>query len=226
MRIRLSMFSYDNLSASLYFHGIHFTYKFSDYIPKDTINYINSIKHTETAFSLEKDAIMYPYRRTLSFPDSFDLRRYIVMEYEKAIKNKHLPLSDKSQYQISPSYPFGSRQYRTEFKIENIEFHDGYYYVSILKDGKKDTSIKSLYVKDRNSYESLSYLTKYFRKRMPNNLAIIYTKDMVIALDHPIMLNNYIKILYDNMSIHGEWWEDVQNSNKRTLKHCISHTKM
>lgn len=224
VKIRLSMLSYNSLNASLYFHGIHFTYKFSHYIPKGTINYINSIKHTETALILEKITLLYPYGRTLSFPDRFDLGRYIIMEYEKAQKNKHLLLSGKSQYQISASSQFESRQYRTEFKIENIEFHEGYYYVSILKDGKKDTSIKSLYVKDRNSCESLSYLTKYFQKRMPNNLAIVYTKYNVLRLDHPLMLNNYIKILYENMNVRGEWWGDVHNSNKKTLAHCITHS--
>lgn len=226
MRIRLSTLMYDNLSASLHTHRMSFTYKFSHYIPKETIKYINKIKDTSKVFHLEKDVVMYIINRRLFFPDWFNLERYIVTECDKIKKQEHLTLSglNRKQHPVLSPYQFGGRQYRTEFKIENIEFHDGYYYVSILKDGKKDTSIKSLYVKDRNSYESLSYLTKYFQKRMPNNLAIVYTKYNVLRLDHPLMLNNYIKILYENMNVRGEWWGDVHNSNKKTLAHCITHS--
>lgn len=226
MRIRLSTLKYDNLSASIHTNRMSFTYKFSHYIPKETIMYINKIKDTSKVFDLEKDVVMYIYNRRLFFPDWFDLGRYVVTECDKIKKQEHLTLSEsnRKQYPMLSSYPFVGRQYRTELKIENIEFHDGFYLVSILKDSQKDTSIKSLSIKDRNSYKSLSYLTKYFQKRMPNNVSIIYTKYNVLGLDHPMMLNNYIKILYENMNVHGEWWGDVQNSNKRTLSHCVTYS--
>ena len=104
--------------------------------------------------------------------------------------------------------------------IDNIEFYDGFYLIWLLKNGEKDTSISPLRVNDTCSYTFLHLVHKYLSNNFPLGIQIVYSEKTIIELTKPYLLSNYIRVLHDNIDIRGEWWEEVQNERKPSLKQC------
>ncbi len=112
------------------------------------------------------------------------------------------------------------QQQKTRLEIENVEFHDNYYLVWIIRQGKKDVSIKPLKVADNNSLHCLRLIHKYFSDRFPKGIEIIYDSQRVISLTQEYTLGSYIRVLNESIDERGEWWEEVQNDRKPSLAVC------
>lgn len=103
---------------------------------------------------------------------------------------------------------------------ENIQFFDGFYTVSIIKNAQIDLSIKPLVVHDSNSLACLRHVHRYFTDRFPKGRRIEYDREKVTGINPPYTLSLYVRTLHDNMDVPGEWWEEVQNERKPTLNQC------
>ena len=112
----------------------------------------------------------------------------------------------------------------TVLNIENIEFFDGYYAVSLIENGRKNQAITPFVVHDEYSKSYLRHIHPYFIDRFPKDLLIEYDNEKIIRIVPQIRLKKYIRTLDGNKDIHGEWWEDVQNERKPTLSHCRNKT--
>ncbi len=109
---------------------------------------------------------------------------------------------------------------KSSLGIDNIEFHDGFYLIWLLKNGERDTSITPLRVDDTCSYTSLRLVHKYLSDNFPHEIQIVYTEKNIIELTKPYLLSDYIRVLHDNIDIRGEWWNELQNERKPSLKNC------
>lgn len=116
--------------------------------------------------------------------------------------------------------PKTGKEQRTMLEIDNVEFHDHYYLIWIIRQGKKDTSITPLKVADSNSLHCLRLIQKYFSERFPKGIEIIYDSQRVISLTQVYILSSYIKVLNANIYEHGEWWKEIQNDRKLSLAMC------
>ena len=161
---------------------------------------------------------------SLVFVD-FDLSGFIreMREMVKEIKHSQshsLPKNSSTQFKIE-SIPIPTPTVQiNSLGIANIEFQDGFYMVWVLRNGEKDMSISPLKIKDTCSYSSLRFVQKYLSDRFPQGIQIIYTEESIIKLTNPYLLSDYIRELHDNINTHGEWWEEVQNERKPSLKQC------
>ena len=122
------------------------------------------------------------------------------------------------QKQPVPLKPFPQQKVR--LGIENVEFHEGYYLIWIIRQGKKDMSIAPLRITDTNSLPCLRLIQKYFAERFPKGIDVIYDSQHVVGLSQAYTLGSYIKVLNNNIDEHGEWWEEVQNDRRPTLAAC------
>ena len=111
---------------------------------------------------------------------------------------------------------------KTKITIDNIEFFDGYYQVSLICNGEKDKIIKPLKVMDDYSSLCLRHVNRYFFDRFPKDIVIDYNDKKILGINPPYVLSQYIRILHDNKDVHGDWWEDVQNECKPSLSSCRS----
>ena len=102
--------------------------------------------------------------------------------------------------------------------IDNIEFHDGSYYVWLIIHGKRLNSIEPLKVLDSSSYSCLRFVHKYFADRFPKDVQIEYDEKRVLRITKPYTLSHYVRVLCNNMYAKGEWWEEVFNARKPSLK--------
>lgn len=122
------------------------------------------------------------------------------------------------QKQPVPLKPFPQQKVR--LGIENVEFHEGYYLIWIIRQGKKDMSIAPLRITDTNSLPCLRLIQKYFAERFPKGIDVIYDSQHIVGLSQAYTLGSYIKVLNNNIDEHGEWWEEVQNDRRPTLAAC------
>jgi len=163
-------------------------------------------------------------KRTFEFVN-FDLRGFIneMREMVKEIKHSQLhslPKNNSNQSKIENTpIPTPTVQI-ISLGIANIEFQDGFYLVWVLRNGEKDMSIAPLKINDTCSYSSLRFVQKYLSDRFPQGIQIIYTEKSIIKLTNPYLLSDYIRELHDNINTRGEWWEEVQNERKPSLKQC------
>lgn len=110
----------------------------------------------------------------------------------------------------------------TNCGIDNIEFYDGYYIVSLWVNGKKSQDIQPLKVNDADSYAILRHVHRYFADRFPKDIKIEYDDKRIIGIKPPYVIGYYIRTLQKNIDVHGEWWEEIQNERKPSLKQCRS----
>ncbi len=152
----------------------------------------------------------------------FDLCRFVTSLKEKYSRTSHKEKYSKvvessavieqpSQSQIAGKVKLG---------VENIEFYNGYYVIVLIKNGIKDLSITPLTVVDSHSNACLRYVHRYFSERFPDDIDILYSKTKITGLTKPYILNKYIKVLHNNIDVRGDWWEEVQNERKLSLKQC------
>ena len=92
--------------------------------------------------------------------------------------------------------------------IQNIVFHDYYY---LIKDTTSNL-IRPLKIEDKCSRESLRYVTKYLADQFPNNIVINYDNNAIISISEPYKVEDYVRLLYDNLGKEGEWWDDILES--------------
>jgi len=123
-----------------------------------------------------------------------------------------------SQKQPVPLKPLPEQ--RVRLGMENVEFHEGYYLIWIIRQGKKDLLITPLRIADTNSLPCLRLIHKYFADRFPRGIDIIFDSHHIIGLSQAYTLGSYIKVLNNNLVEYGEWWEEVQNDRKPTLAFC------
>ena len=108
--------------------------------------------------------------------------------------------------------------------IENICFHNGFYEISIIDSNKMALStIKPLIIQNNISYASFNILKKYFAFRLPTDMIIKYKNNKVIQLENGFKLDSYIKVLNDNVLIHGDWFDEIQNFTKMSLEKCLQY---
>lgn len=156
---------------------------------------------------------------TFRFAEKSVLQRLIALsaqleEHEKLVK-KNLELEGQNKHDENI-------EKKTKITIDNIEFFDGYYQVYLIHHGEKDKIITPLKVMDDYSSLCLRHVSRYFSDRFPKDTIIEYNDEKIIRINPPYILNQYIRILHDNMDIHGDWWEDVQNERKPSLSSCRS----
>lgn len=104
---------------------------------------------------------------------------------------------------------------------ENLEFFDYHYKIWVIDNNRvKCRDITPTVIRDENSRACLNILNKYFTNRLPRNIFIQYSNERVVAVDKRPILSAYIKILKENVSIHGDWEYELYNYRKRTLDDC------
>lgn len=110
---------------------------------------------------------------------------------------------------------------RQLLQSENLEFFDYHYKIWVIDNNRvKCRDITPTVIRDENSRACLNILNKYFTNRLPRNIFIQYSNERVVAVDKRPILSAYIKILKENISIHGDWEYELCNYRKRTLDDC------
>ena len=146
---------------------------------------------------------------------SFEFIDFNLYQYVLNIKESFLPADFKPLHQKERQPLHSSIKNRTVLGANNIEFFDGYYVVTL-----NNSSISPLKVIDTNSYSCLRHVHRFFTERFPKDSIIEYTDKEIIGVRPPFMLSHYVRVLHDNMDMHGEWWEEVQNERRPSLSHC------
>ena len=201
-KIRFSHFKFENGCASVKCDGIVYEYKHPGIKGVNTIidQYLSACSDLEKSIFNEFTVTIKikPEKKTFIF-HKFDL-----INYCRTLKNK-IEQKEKEAEKAKEL-----KKQNALLCIDNIDFNDGFYYVWIVNKGQKNLMITPLRVIDLNSYHCLRHVHKYFSDRFPRDVRIIYNGKAVIGLSKPYLLSNYVRILRDNIYIHGEWWEDVQ----------------
>ena len=73
---------------------------------------------------------------------------------------------------------------------------------------------------DNNSMSCLNLISKYFQERIPKDIIINYNNKEIVSISKPALFGRYVRFLREGVDIHGDWWEEVQNAIKPTLKKC------
>ena len=150
---------------------------------------------------------------------SFFFIDFNLCDFIMNIKNSYLIPSELSQTEKAKQQLITKKR-TTRLGIDNIEFFDGYYMVIVIDKGKKNYSITPLKVIDNNSFSFLRHVHRYLSERLPKDIIIEYTDERVLRINRPYILSNYIRTLNENIDVHGEWWEEVQNERKPSLSYC------
>lgn len=212
-KIRFSQFKFENGSTSVKCDGIVYEYKHPGIKGVNTIidQYLSVCSDLERSIfnGFTVTIIIKPEKKTFIFY-KFDL-----INYCRTLKNKTKQKEEKTKKAND------EQKQKALLCIDNIEFHDGFYYVWIVNKGQKNLLISPLRVTDLNSYHCLCHVHKYFSDRFPKDVRIIFNEKIVIGLSKPYLLSNYVRILHDNMNKHGDWWEDVQKELRSSNKHGL-----
>lgn len=153
---------------------------------------------------------------------SFEFIDFNLHEFMQNIKDSFMSASKKEDYVIKTKDSQTKNIKTKPLTLDNIEFFDGYYRVVMINKGKKDYSITPLKIVDNNSFSFLHHVHRYFSDRFPKDIIIEYTDERVEGINRPYILCNYIRTLNENIDVHGDWWEEVQNERKPSLSHCRS----
>ncbi len=108
-------------------------------------------------------------------------------------------------------------------RTQNIRFFNGYYMIFQTKNGRIQYSIAPFKVVDSDSYEILNYIHKYFEQIFEQKHIIVKHNEVKIVEPSKvelIKLGDYIRFLKRKVDTKGEWWAEVQNVRKLTLKQC------
>ncbi len=107
----------------------------------------------------------------------------------------------------------------------NIQFYNGYYMVFQITNGKVDDSVAPFRVNDPDSYEILNLVHKYFEQKLEEKHIIVKLDDTKIVEPSGLelfKLKDYVRYLKQNLDEKGEWWKEVLNYRKPSLKQCRS----
>lgn len=109
----------------------------------------------------------------------------------------------------------------------NIQFHNGYYMIFKTTNGEIDDSIVPYRVNDADSHEILNLVHNYFEQRFEQmHIVVMFNETKVfepLRFDL-LQLNKYIRALKRNLDEKSEWWEEVQNTQKKSFVQCFNES--
>lgn len=162
---------------------------------------------------------------TFTFKD-FDIHNYI-----NNLKDSFLPERKKADSRNEtltrikdlPRKPAQSLHSMT-LGAGNIHFYNGYFLIFHTIKGEVDNAVTPYRVNDADSHEILNLVHNFFEQRFEQmRIMVRYdeTKILEPARSDLYQLNKYVRTLRRNLDVKGEWWEEVQNAQKRSFGQCF-----
>ena len=162
---------------------------------------------------------------TFSFKD-FDIHNYI-----NNLKDSFLPERKKTEVrkEVLPKSNTVPQKSSSALKTMtlgagNIHFYNGYFLIFHTIKGEVDNAITPCRVNDADSHEILNLVHNFFEQRFEQmRIMVKYdeTKIFEPARSDLYQLNKYVRTLKRNLDVKGEWWEEVQNAQKRSFGQCF-----
>lgn len=225
-KIKFSKIKFGYSSASITYKSKQ--YVFLDQSIKDFYKIISLLYTKDLIKSVDRFMPIWVIfdNETSSFAfKDIDIHKYInhlnevFLSTEKQFENRKRVLSQNKDTSLKHS----STSETLILESENIRFYNGYYIIFRTCKGEKDNSILPYKVEDPNSHEVLNLVHKYFEQKFEQmHIFVKYDKTKILDLSRfdLLQLNNYVSTLKRNLSVKGEWWEEIQNNQKPSLKQC------
>ena len=162
---------------------------------------------------------------------SFVFSGFNIYQYIMNLKDGFLPERKKAEVrkEIPPKVETVPQKSSSALKTMtlgagNIHFYNGYFLISHTIKGEVDNAVTPYRVNDADSHEILNLVHNFFEQRFEQmRIMVRYdeTKILEPARSDLYQLNKYVRTLRRNLEVKGEWWEEVQNAQKRSFAQCF-----
>ena len=232
--ILFSALNFGHKSVSFRYKGIRYVYR--DY---NIRNYDAILEHIYKRVSKgRKNTIKTSLLKVVidTETETFIFKDVDIIKYVNNLKDSFLPENENTEVQDKTLFKANKITEQKvlpttktmKLKKGNIHFYNGYFLIFQTIDGVIDNTVTPYRVDDSDSHEILNLVHNYFEQRFEQMRIIVKHDDTKIfepSKPDLFQLKNYVRALRRNLDVKGEWWEEVQNAQKRSFRQCFGESR-